>query len=243
MTAPGRALFLAASTAVDDADERIELVPALSAASRIARHHGIPPARQPAPGSLELRLPGIGGRYLQGVAAHVEALGWPAGDAAALVAAIEDRCSMWIVCSPPRALVRAGLASDTARLRRAGAARFAGGRWSRAPIPAPVTVTELVRAGYARGAVCAAAESGRGPRSGIVRAAAAAAGGARTASMERGLAAALGARWAVELLVAPAIPPGSLVGLREQVAVAPRCSWCRAPLIGSTCRRCMPARP
>jgi hypothetical protein len=241
MTAPGRALFLAASTAVDDADERIELVPALSAASRIARHHGIPPARQPAPGSLELRLPGIGGRYLQGVAAHVEALGWPAGDAAALVAAIEDRCSMWIVCSPPRALVRAGLASDTARLRRAGAARFAGGRWSRAPIPAPVTVTELVRAGYARGAVCAAAESGRGQRSGIVRAAAA--GGARTASMERGLAAALGARWAVELLVAPAIPPGSLVGLREQVAVAPRCSWCRAPLIGSTCRRCMPARP
>jgi hypothetical protein len=92
MTAPGRALFLAASTPADGAGGRLELVQALSAASRIARRHGMPLARQPAPGSLELRLPGIGGRYLQGVAAHVEALGWPAGDAAALVAAIEDRC-------------------------------------------------------------------------------------------------------------------------------------------------------
>jgi hypothetical protein len=59
--------------------------------------------------------------------------------------------------------------------------------------------------------------------------------------MERGLAASLGARWTVEMLVAPAIPSGSLVALREQVATAPRCSWCRAPLIGSTCRRCMPS--
>lgn len=240
MTASGRALFLTASPPVAGADARLELVPALSAASRIARHHGMPPARHPAPGSLELRLPGIGGRYLEGVAAHVEELGWPAGEAAALVATIEDRCSMWIMCSSPRALVRAGLAVDAARLRRAGAARFSGGRWAPARIPAPGTVTELMRAGIARGAVCAAAESGRLPRSSL--GSAATAGGARTAAMERGLAAALGARWAVELLVAPAIPAGSLVGLREQVAVAPRCSWCRAPLIGSTCRRCMPAR-
>ena len=39
--------------------------------------------------------------------------------------------------------------------------------------------------------------------------------------MDHGLASALGARWAIELLVAPAIPAGSLVGLREQVAAAP----------------------
>ena len=241
MTAAGRALRLASPPAPAGPGEPLDLVSALSAASRIARHHGIPPAPHPASGSLELRLPGIGGRYLEGVAAHVEALGWPAGDVAALVAALEDRCSMWIVCSPPRALVRAGLAPEATRLRRSGAARFAGARWSQARIPPAETVAELMRAGTARGAVCAAADSGRLPPSSLARAAAA--GGARTASMERGLAAALGARWAVELLVAPAIPGGSLVGLREQIAAAPRCAWCRAPLIGSTCRRCTPARP
>jgi hypothetical protein len=96
-----------------------------------------------------------------------------------------------------------------------------------------------MRAGAARGAVCAAAESGRRPPTDLVLAAAA--GGARTASMDQGLASALGARWAIELLVAPAIPAGSLVGLREQVAAAPRCGWCRASLVGSTCRRCAPA--
>ena len=239
MTA-GRALRVAFPRAADG--ERLELVPALSALNRIARDHGIAPAAPAAPGALDLRLPGIGGRYLEGVAAHVAALGWPAGEAAALVAALEDRCSMWIVCSSARALARAGLVPETPRLRRAGAARFAGGRWSPARVPPDRSVIDLMRAGTVRGAVCAAAESGRMPPSNVVRAAAA--GGARTASMERGLAASLGARWTVEMLVAPAIPSGSLVALREQVATAPRCSWCRAPLIGSTCRRCMPsARP
>ena len=147
---------------------------------------------------------------------------------------------MWIVCSSGNAVARAGLAPDRpGGLRRAGAARFAGGRWDAARIPPAKSVTELMRAGAARGAVCAAAESGRLPPSSFVRAAAA--GGAHTASMDRGLAAALGARWAVELLVAPAIPAGSLVGLREQITAAARCGWCRAPLTGPTCRRCTPA--
>ena len=236
MTA-GRALRAAFPPA--PAAGRLELVPALSALNRVARDHGIAPASRAAPDSVDLRLPGIGGRYLEGVAAHVATLGWPAGEAGALVAALEDRCSMWIVCSSARALARARLAPELPRLRRAGAVRFAGGRWSPARIPPDRSVTDLMRAGTARGAVCAAAESGRIPPSSVVRAAAA--GGARTASMERGLAAALDARWAVELLVAPAIPSGSLIALREQVAAAPRCSWCRAPLIGSTCRRCMPS--
>jgi hypothetical protein len=236
----GRALRAAFPPAADAG--RLELVPALWALNRIARGHGIGPASRAAPESLDLRLPGIGGRYLEGVAAHVATLGWPAGAAAALVAALEDRCSMWIICSSARALARAGLAPEGAHLRRAGAARFAAGRWSPARIRPDRSVTDLMRAGTARGAVCAAAESGRMPPPSVVRAAAA--GGARTASMERGLAAALGTRWAVEMLVAPAIPSGSLLALREQVAAAPRCGWCRAPLIGSTCRRCMPsARP
>lgn len=215
----------------------LELVPALTAAARFARHHGIP--APPGGGPLELRLPGIGGRYLEGVAAHVAAHGWPPAEVAALVAAVEDRCSMWILCSSSRALVRAGLAPERARFGRASAARYGEGRWLAVRTPGAETVAELMRAGSARGAVCVAAESGRRPPEGIVRAAAAC--GARTGVMERGLAAALDVRWAVELLVAPAIPAGSLLALREQVAAAPRCGWCRTPLIGATCRRCEPA--
>lgn len=219
------------------AEPPLELVPALTAAARVARHHAIP--AQSRGGPLELRLPGIGGRYLEGLAAHVAAHGWPAAEVAALVAAIEDRSSMWIMCSSSRALVRAGLSRERAGLGRAGAARFGDTRWHAVRMLPAATVADVMRAGRARGAVCAAAASGRRAPESIVRAAAA--GGARTASMPHGLAAALDVRWAVELLVAPAIPADSLVALREQVAAAPRCGWCRTPLIGATCRRCAPA--
>ncbi len=219
----------------------LELIPALSPQGRAARRHGIPSSPAAATGELELRLPGIGGRYLAGVAHHLSASAWSAEEAAALLAALEDRCTMWIACSSGEALARAGLAPDRpGRLRRAGAARFSGGRWGSARMPAAETVAELMRAGATRGAICLAAQSGRLPPPGMVRAAALS--GAHTASMDRGLAAALGARWAVELLVAPAIPSGSLVALREQIAGAPRCGWCRAPLVGPTCRRCSPVR-
>jgi hypothetical protein len=238
VTAPDRAPRLAVDLRPVP-ERRLELIPALSAASQIARHHGISPQAHLEVDSHELRLPGIGGRYLAGVATHVAVRGWPAAEVGALLAALEDRCAMWIVCSSGAALVRAGLGPEVARPLRAAATRFAGGRWGPVRIPATETVAGLMRAGSARGAVCAAAESGRLPPSSFLRAAAA--GGARTASMDRGLARALGARWVIELLVAPSIPSGSLVGLREQVAAAPRCGWCRAPLVGSTCRRCTPA--
>ena len=218
----------------------LELIPALSPQGRAARQHGIPSSPDIAARELELRLPGIGGRYLAGVAHHLSTSGWSAEEAAALLAALEDRCAMWIVCSSADALARGGLATGRPRrLRRARAARFSGGRWGAVRIPAAETVAELMRAGATRGAVCVAAQSGRLPPPGMVRAAALS--GARTAAMDRGLAAALGARWAVELLIAPPIPSGSLVGLREQIAGAPRCGWCRAPLVGPTCRRCTPA--
>jgi hypothetical protein len=237
VSAPGAVLRLAPGASGDE--RPIELIPALAPTSRITRHHGISPEVRLALDSYELRLPGIGGRYLTGVAAHVAGQGWSAAETAALLGALEDRCSMWVVSSSGAALVRAGLASLGTRARRAAATRFTSGRWGPVGIPTARTVSDLVRAGSARGAVCAAAESGRRPPTDLLRAAGA--GGARTASMDQGLACALGARWAIELLVAPAIPAGSLVGLREQVAAAPRCGWCRAPLVGSTCRRCAPA--
>jgi len=45
--------------------------------------------------------------------------------------------------------------------------------------------------------------------------------------------------WA-ELLVAPAVPAGSLMALRERIASAPRCSWCGVPTLGADCTRCLP---
>jgi hypothetical protein len=58
-------------------------------------------------------------------------------------------------------------------------------------------------------------------------------------ALERGLAASLGVEWTVELLVAPALPSGSLMALRERVAGAPRCGWCGVPVLGPACRRCL----
>ena len=67
------------------------------------------------------------------------------------------------------ALVRAGLAPAGVRARRAAATRFTGGRWGPVRIPAARTVSDLMRAGSARGAVCAAAESGRRPPTDLMR--------------------------------------------------------------------------
>jgi hypothetical protein len=217
----------------------LEVTPALAPASRAARRHGLTFPSAGARG-YELRLPGIGGRYLIGVAEHATANGWPAEEVAALLTAIEDRSAMWIVSAPRTALARAGLDGGRGRLPGAGAARWSGGRWASTPVPEPAVVADLVAAGVGRGAVCAAAVSGaaRHAPEHVLRAAAAA--GARTATMRRGLAAELGARWVAELLIAPALPTGSLVTLREQVAAAPRCGWCGGPLLGSICRRCIP---
>ena len=43
-------------------------------------------------------------------------------------------------------------------------------------------------------------------------------------------------RWALELAVAPTLTAAGLSTLREQVASAPRCGWCRLPVIGRPAR-------
>jgi hypothetical protein len=62
----------------------------------------------------------------------------------------------------------------------------------------------------------------------------------RSGRLEAGLAAALGVAWTVELVLVPALPPGSLMALRERVAAAPRCGWCGVPMPAGRCRRCQP---
>jgi hypothetical protein len=234
MTARPRHLRLAAPATA----ARLELVPALAAPGRRQEMRGVV-----APGRgdaivHDLRLPGIGGRYLVGIDAHIEAAGWSPAERAALLQAFEARAVMWIHAAPAAALRRAGLVPLRRTARGTAAIRYASGRWTAAAMPAAAGVAEIAAAAHARGAMSALAVSGAA-RSDTLLAAARDAG-ARTAAMPAGLAAAIGARWAVELLVAPALPPGSLVGLRERVATAAPCDWCGVPVLGTVCGRCSP---
>lgn len=210
----------------------LDLVSSLSAAGRVARAAG------PAGGgelAYELRLPGIGGRYLAGIAAHAYARGFDAPEAAALLDAVEERSAMWVVCPSAAALRRAGLIEGGGGRRRA-CARWSAGRWSRVPLD--VSALSAVAASGGARAVRAAAVCGAGAPGRLV--AAVGVDGVHLGSMAAGLAASLGVPWTVELLVSPALPAGSLMALRERIAAAPRCGWCGVPMLGADCRRCLP---
>jgi hypothetical protein len=215
----------------ETAGQPLRLVSALSAAGRVARAEGLAGGGER---GHELRLPGIGGRYLAGIAAHAHERGWAPVEVAALLDAVEDRSAMWIVCPSAAALRRAGLI-ERGRARVA-CARWSSGRWSRITLDIPA-LAAVAASGRTRG-VCAAAVSGTGAPRRLVEAVHT--GGVHAGVLERGLAASLGVRWTVELLVATALPPGSLISLRERVASAPRCGWCGVALLGPDCRRCLP---
>lgn len=213
--------------------EPLRLVSALAPAGRLARAEGFV---DPGAGH-ELRLPGIGGRYLAGLAADAHARGWGPLEVAALLDAVEERSTMWVVCPSAAALRRAGMIGRG--VGRRACARWTAGRWTRASADAAALAAV---AGAARtGVVCAAAVSGRGAPDGLV--AAVRAPGVRFGRLDGGLAAALGARWTVELLLAPALASGSLMAVRERIAAAPRCGWCGVPMPAGRCRHCQPRRP
>jgi hypothetical protein len=232
---PARGALRVAGTPASDgpgtAAQPLRLVSALSAAGRIARAQGLTSG---AGRGHELRLPGIGGRYLAGIAAHAHERGWAPLEVAALLDAVEDRSAMWVVCPSAEALRRAGLI-EGGRGRHV-CARWSAGRWSQIALDVPA-LAAVAASGGTRG-VCAAAVSGTGAPPRVVESVHA--GGVHTGLLARGLAASLGVRWTVELLVATALPPGSLMALRERVASAPRCGWCGVPLLGPDCRRCLP---
>jgi hypothetical protein len=210
----------------------LRLIPALSPAGRIARAEGLAGGDA---AEHELRLPGIGGRYLAGIAAHVRGQGWAPAETSALLQALEHRAAMWVVCPSAAALQRAGLIEGRRGLRTP-CARWTTGRWGRVALDARA-LAAVAEAGHGRG-VCVAAVSGRGAPDRVVRAVTAP--GVRSGTLAAGLAASLGVPWTVELLVAPALPVGSLMALRERVAAAPRCAWCGVPMLGPECRRCLP---
>ena len=208
----------------------LRLISALSAPGRVARAEGLAGAGA----GHELRLPGIGGRYLAGLATHAHEHGWRAPEVAALLDAVEDRSSMWILSPSAASLRRAGLV-ETGGSRKA-CARWSAGRWTQMPVD-PDSLTRVAAAGRAR-AVCIAAVSGTGAPRKLV--AAVGAEGVELGWLDGGLATSLRVAWTVELLVAPAVPAGSLMALRERIAAAPRCSWCGVPTLGADCTRCLP---
>ncbi len=184
---------------------------------------------------VSMALPGIGARYLVGIARAAALAGWGAGELAALTIELERRC-IYIVA----AAGIAPLAGRSRRLRRRDAVRYADGSWSRIPANRLVLADEA-RAALARGHSCVAALSGTGGPQFAERA------GADLAALGMALGrspatfpAMLKSSWAIELLAAPALGTPQLQALRDRFATASRCDWCGLPVVGRHCRRCTP---
>lgn len=186
---------------------------------------------------VPLLLTGIGARYLAVAARRAAQLGWSGDELATLTRELERHTFSLAMAPSLRGLERrVSAARRLPRARRAGM-RFAGDGWEPCPTGAEA-VKRLAETGLARGATCAAGLSGRPPRD--VRLLAGDLSELRVRLGGSGLAGDLGVRWAFELLVAPPAGAASLSGLREQIAAAPRCGWCRKPVLGDRCRACAP---
>ena len=190
---------------------------------------------------VEVSVPGIGARYLGGVARSAAATGWGLPELAALVVELEHRCTYWVA------------ASTLAPLGGVGGRMFGFGRgramhWSHRGWTATAVngreLDALARGAGARRAVCACRRSGAPVPRGISRALdQLSRSGIAVGRVRAGLASQLGAGWAVEGLAAPRVSASQLVKLREQFTSAPRCGWCGIPVVGSHCRRCTPGAP
>jgi hypothetical protein len=184
---------------------------------------------------ISMALPGIGARYLLGVARAAALAGWGPGELAALTIELERRCTYIVTAAAVAPLV-----GRSRRMQRRDAARYAAGGWSRVPASRPVLADEA-RAALARGNTCAAAIAGTSrPRFAERAAADLAALGMPVGRSTAALPAALESEWTVELLAAPALGAPQLQTLRDRFATASRCDWCGLPVVGRHCRRCTP---
>jgi hypothetical protein len=182
-----------------------------------------PADAQPIGGRHRPGIPGLGTRFLAGLERDVTGLGWTSAETLGLLAAAEERCGLWVAA--PRRL------STAVRVLVWRSGRF---------VPAAGGLSELKSAAAAAPSglgLCLVAASGTGdpPRSLLSALQPAAERAGRVAD---GVAAQLRVPWAVELLIAPALGPAALAGLRERINSAPRCAWCHVPVLGSSCSRC-----
>ena len=181
---------------------------------------------------VHLTAVGVGARYLEAVGGRAAAARWAPHEICCLVSEVERRMTSW-VCGPrlPLGRLRPEL------LRRRSASVLCGGRWR--PVAAsPALPAEALERGLARASTCLAALSGTGGGWADERLDAWRRAGAVAGRLDGGLARELDMRWALELAVAPTLTAAGLSTLREQVASAPRCGWCRLPVIGAACPRC-----
>ena len=237
MSAPDAVLRLAPCASGDE--RQIELIPALAPASRITRHHGISPQVRLALDSYELRLPGIGGRYLGGRRGSCGRPGVVGGGGCGTA-----RCPRRPVLDVGRLVVRSGPRSGRARPSgRTCPSRGGDSLHRRAVGTGPDTGRP-----YGLRPHAGRLGSGSRVRGRRVRTAAADrphAGGRRGRRPDgiHGSRAGVRARRAVgDRAAGGPGDPGGLAGRPPRAGGRrPRCGWCRAPLVGSTCRRCAPA--
>lgn len=167
------------------------------------------------------RLPGIGARYLSSLADAARTHGWQPAEITGLLAAAETRSTLWVVSGrrvPPGSTVvrwQAGALIPTGDVGR---------------------LLDVIGAAESHGAVCLAAISGPTPARLVEQFAGA---GARLGRASARDAVPRSARWSVEVLRTPVLLEDSMPALREQLASAPRCGWCRMPVLGTACRRCL----
>jgi hypothetical protein len=186
---------------------------------------------------VQLGLPGIGARYLTGVARAAALGGWGAPELAALVIELERRCAYVVVAQTTAILVPRRRPAIGPQRRQA--VRFDRTGWFRVRADGALFDREM-RSAQGRGYTFAAARSGDQPRWVSRELARLSARGVRVGAARPALAPVLGAGWAVELLAAPPVGSHQLQTLRDRFASASRCDWCGLPVIGRHCRRCTP---
>jgi hypothetical protein len=185
---------------------------------------------------IEIAMPGIGARYLGGVAREAARGGWNLPELSALVVELESRCTYWVAAATLDALD--GGSHRSLLTGRARALRWSGGAWTPSAVSGS-SLRALVRSATVRGGLCVCARSGGSiPRRVAHELDELSRSRIAVGELRHGLAAMLGADWAVEMLVAPRLAAPQLATLREQFASAPRCGWCGIPVAGSHCRRC-----
>ena len=167
------------------------------------------------------RAPGIGARYLSSLGDAARVRGWHLNEVAGLLAAAEERSTLWIV-------------SGRRPIPHTRVTRWQAG--TLVPAGDLDRVLALTGAAASHGAVCLAAVSGPAPARLLQ---CLAQQGARLGRARSDPATIRTARWSIELLRTPMVFEDTLPALREQLASAPRCGWCRMPVLGTACRRCM----
>lgn len=209
----------------------VALVPSIPRVAGVQALHAAARAHESRLEVLHLTAVGVGVRYLDAVARRAAEAGWTAREIMCLVSEVELRMTAW-AAGP-----RLPLGGTQGLLPRRRNAVMSSGRWRSVPAGHALP-DEMLDRGLARAGTILAALSGRPASWAEDRLAAWQRAGAVGGRLDSGLARDLSVSWALELVVAPTLSSPGLSTLREQIASAPSCGWCRLPVLGTACPRC-----